>query len=106
MCSTNPRAKLRFDDVPRCHYYLSRTVGLAQIFSTRQESSRAAYSRLAGYEDTNDAERLPRTRDADPRPGPDNRPHNTMSRSSVLTQDGNVEGLDRTLMDGAVGTGG
>ena len=59
-------------------------------------------SRLAGYEDTNDAERLAQDptmriivgrRDTD-RPAAST---NTMSRfeTEVLTQDGNVEGLDR-----------
>ena len=60
------------------------------------------YSRLAGYEDTNDAERLaddPTMRVVVGYRGID-RPAastNTMSRfeTEVLTQDGNVEGLDR-----------
>ena len=62
----------------------------------------SVYSRLAGYEDTNDAERLAQDptmriivgrRDID-RPAAST---NTMSRfeTEVLTQDGNVEGLDR-----------
>ena len=62
----------------------------------------SVYSRLAGYEDTNDAERL----SDDPtmrvivgrRGGPERKAAstNTMSRfeTEVLTQDGNVEGLD------------
>ena len=61
------------------------------------------YSRLAGYEDTNDAERLaddPTMRVVVGRRGGHERPAvstNTMSRfeTEVLTQDGNVEGLGR-----------
>ena len=61
------------------------------------------YSRLAGYEDTNDAERLaqdPTMRIIVGRRGGPERPAastNTMSRfeTEVLTQDGNVEGLGR-----------
>ena len=61
------------------------------------------YSRLAGYEDTNDAERLsddPTMRVIVGRRGGPERPAasiNTMSRfeTEVLTQDGNVEGLGR-----------
>ena len=71
------------------------------------------YSRLAGYEDTNDAERL----SDDPtmrvivgrRGGPERKAAstNTMSRfeTEVLTQDGNVEGLARLnakWVDGAI----
>ena len=63
----------------------------------------SVYSRLAGYEDTNDAERLaqdPTMRIIVGRRGGPERPAastNTMSRfeTEVLTQDGNVEGLDR-----------
>ncbi|MCY4528784.1 MAG: IS1380 family transposase, partial [Chloroflexi bacterium] len=61
------------------------------------------YSRLAGYKDTNDAERLADDptmrvivgrRDGPERPAAST---NTMSRfeTEVLTQDGNLEGLDR-----------
>ena len=61
------------------------------------------YSRLAGYEDANDAERLaqdPTMRVVVGRRGGPERPAastNTMSRfeTEVLTQDGNVEGLGR-----------
>ena len=71
------------------------------------------YSRLACYEDTNDAERLaddPTMRVIVGRRGGPERPAagtNTMSRfeTEVLTQDGNVEGLDRlnaTWVDGAM----
>ena len=63
----------------------------------------SVYSRLAGYEDTNDAERLadyPTMRVVVGRRGGPERPAasiNTMSRfeTEVLTQDGNVEGLGR-----------
>ena len=63
----------------------------------------SVYSRLAGYEDTNDAERLaqdPTMRVVVGRQGGPERPAastNTMSRfeTEVLTQDGNVEGLGR-----------
>ena len=71
------------------------------------------YSRLAGYEDTNDAERLADDptmrvivgrRDGPERPAAST---NTMSRfeTEVLTQDGNVEGLGRLnskWVDGAM----
>ena len=60
------------------------------------------YSRLAGYEDTNDAERLaddPTMRVIVGGRGPDRQAASAsaMSRfeTGVLTQDGNVEGLDR-----------
>ena len=73
---------------------------------------RRLHSRLAGYEDTNDAERLAQDptmriivgrRDTD-RPAAST---NTMSRfeTEVLTQDGNMEGLDRLnaeWVDGAM----
>ena len=73
----------------------------------------SVYSRLAGYEDTNDAERLaddPTMRVIVGRRGGPERPAastNTMSRfeTEVLTQDGNVEGLGRvnaTWVDGAM----
>ena len=73
----------------------------------------SVYSRLAGYEDTNDAERLaqdPTMRVVVGRRGGPERPAastNTMSRfeTEVLTQDGNVEGLDRLnskWVDGAM----
>ncbi len=63
----------------------------------------SVYSRLAAYEDTNDAERLdddPTMRVIAGRRGGPERPAastNTMSRfeTEVLTQDGNVEGLGR-----------
>ena len=63
----------------------------------------SVYSRLAGYEGTNDAERLsddPTMRVVVERRGSPERPAastNTMSRfeTEVLTQDGNVEGLGR-----------
>ena len=63
----------------------------------------SVYSRLAGYEDANDAERLaqdPTMRIIVGRRGRPERPAastNTMSRfeTEVLTQDGNVEGLGR-----------
>ena len=71
----------------------------------------SVYSRLAGYEDTNDAERLA----DDPtmrvivgrRDGPERPAASTMSRfeTEVLTQDGNVEGLGRLnskWVDGAM----
>ena len=72
----------------------------------------SVYSRLAGYEDTNDAERLAKDptmriivgrRDTDIPAASTN----TMSRfeTEVLTQDGNVEGLDRLnakWVDGAM----
>ena len=72
----------------------------------------SVYSRLAGYEDTNDAERLaddPTMRVVVGGRGPD-RPAasaSAMSRfeTEVLTQDGNVEGLGRlnaNWVDGAV----
>ena len=73
----------------------------------------SVYSRLAGYEDTNDAERLTDDptmcvivgrRDGPERPAAST---NTMSRfeTEVLTQDGNVEGLGRLnskWVDGAM----
>ena len=73
----------------------------------------SVYSRLAGYEDTNDAERLaddPTMRVIVGRRGGPERPAasiNTMSRfeTEVLTQDGNVEGLGRVnskWVDGAM----
>ena len=74
----------------------------------------SVYSRLAGYEDTNDVERLAQDptmriivgrRDTDRSAASTN----TMSRfeTEVLTQDGNVEGLDRLSaewVDGAMKT--
>ena len=73
----------------------------------------SVYSRLAGYEDTNDAERLakdPTMRIIVGRRGGPERPAastNTMMRfeTEVLTQDGNVEELDRLnakWVDGAM----
>ena len=62
----------------------------------------SVYSRLAGYEDTNDAERLardPAVRIIVGRRGPERQAAstNTMSRfeTEVLTQDRNLEGLAR-----------
>ena len=131
--STNPRAKLRFDRRVRLEFHgatitsdagllacreLDDALGLTETTNECLQESRggrnvqhrlvgllrqSVYSRLAGYEDTNDAERLAK----DPtmriivgrRAGPE-RPAastNTMSRfeTEVLTQDGNVEGLGR-----------
>ena len=73
----------------------------------------SVYSRLAGYEDTNDVERLsddPTMRVIVGRRGDPERPAartNTMSRleTEVLTQDSNVEGLGRVnakRVDGAM----
>ena len=88
--------------------------GLTSWFESRQVGllRQSVYSRLAGYEDTNDAERLaddPTMRVVVGDRGID-RPAastNTMSRfeTEVLTQDGNVEGLGRLnakWVDGAM----
>ena len=131
--STNPRAKLRFDRRIRLEFHgatitsdagllacreLDDALGLTETASECLQESRggrnvqhrlvgllrqSVYSRLAGYEDTNDAERLaddPTMRVIVGRRGGPERPAastNTMSRfeTEVLTQDGNVEGLGR-----------
>ena len=139
---TNPRATLRFDRRVRLEFRgatitsdagllacreLDDALGLTQTANECLQESRggrnvqhrlvgllrqSVYSRLAGYEDTNDAERLAQDptmriivgrRDID-RPAAST---NTMSRfeTEVLTQDGNVEGLDRLnaeWVDGAM----
>ena len=130
--STSPRATLRFDRRVRLEFRgatitsdagllacreLDDALGLTETASECLQESRggrnvqhrlvgllrqSVYSRLAGYEDTNDAERLAQDptmriivgrRDTE-RPAAST---NTMSRfeTEVLTQDGNVEGLDR-----------
>ena len=141
--STNPRAKLRFDRRVRLEFHgatitsdagllacreLDDALGLTETTNECLQESRggrnvqhrlvgllrqSVYSRLAGYEDTNDAERLaqdPTMRIIVGRSGGPERPAastNTMSRfeTEVLTQDGNVEGLDRLnakWVDGAM----
>ena len=130
--STNPRAKLRFDRRVRLEFRgatitsdagllacreLDDALGLTETASECLQESRggrnvqhrlvgllrqSVYSRLAGYEDTNDAERLaddPTMRVVVGDRGID-RPAasaSAMSRfeTEVLTQDGNVEGLGR-----------
>ena len=130
--STKPRAKLRFDRRIRLEFHgstitsdagllacreLDDALGLTETASECLQDTRggrnvqhqlasllrqSVYSRLAGYEDTNDAERLaddPAMRVIVGGRGPD-RPAasaSAMSRfeTGVLTQDGNVEGLDR-----------
>ena len=129
--STNPRAKLRFDRRVRLEFRgatitsdagllacreLDDALGLTETANECLQESRggrnvqhrlvgllrqSVYSRLAGYEDTNDAERLAQ----DPtmrvivgrRGGPERlaASTNTMSRfeTEALTQDDNVEGL-------------
>ena len=140
--STKPRATLRFDRRVRLEFRgatitsdagllacreLDDALGLTETANECLQESRggrnvqhrlvgllrqSVYSRLAGYEDTNDAERLAQDptmriivgrRDID-RPAAST---NTMSRfeTEVLTQDGNVEGLDRLnakWVDGAM----
>ena len=129
----NPRGKLRFDRRIRLEFHgatitsdagllacreLDDALGLTETASECLQESRggrnvqhrlvgllrqSVYSRLAGYEDTNDAERLsddPTMRVVVGRRGGPERPAastNTMSRfeTEVLTQDGNVEGLGR-----------
>ena len=131
--STNARAKLRFDRRIRLEFRgatitsdagllacreLDDALGLTETANECLHESRggrnvqhrlvgllrqSVYSRLAGYEDTNDAERLaqdPTMRIIVGRRGGPERPAastNTMSRfeTEVLTQDGNVEGLGR-----------
>ena len=131
--STSPRATLRFDRRIRLEFRgatitsdagllacreLDDALGLTETASECLQESRggrnvqhrlvgllrqSVYSRLAGYEDTNDAERLaqdPTMRVVVGRRGGPERPAastNTMSRfeTEVLTQDGNVEGLGR-----------
>ena len=141
--STNPRAKLRFDRRVRLEFHgatitsdagllacreLDDALGLTETTNECLQESRggrnvqhrlvgllrqSVYSRLAGYEDTNDAERLaqdPTMRIVVGRRGGPERPAastNTMSRfeTEVLTQDGNVEGLGRLnakWVDGAM----
>ena len=141
--STNARGKLRFDRRIRLEFHgatitsdagllacreLDDALGLTETASECLQESRggrnvqhrlvgllrqSVYSRLAGYEDTNDAERLaqdPTMRVIVGRRGGPERPAastNTMSRfeTEVLTQDGNVEGLDRLnakWVDGAM----
>ena len=141
--STNPRATLRFDRRVRLEFRgatitsdagllacreLDDALGLTETADECLQESRggrnvqhrllgllrqSVYSRLAGYEDTNDAERLaqdPTMRIIVGRRGGPERPAastNTMSRfeTEVLTQDGNVEGLDRLnakWVDGAM----
>ena len=141
--STNPGTTLRFDSRVRLEFHgatitsdagllacreLDDALGLTETASECLQESRggrnvqhqlvallrqSVYSRLAGYEDTNDAERLA----DDPtmrvivgrRGGPERKAAstNTMSRfeTEVLTQDGNVEGLARLnakWVDGAI----
>ena len=140
--STKPRATLRFDRRVRLEFRgatitsdagllacreLDDALGLTETANECLQESRggrnvqhrlvgllrqSVYSRLAGYEDTNDAERLAQDptmriivgrRDID-RPAAST---NTVSRfeTEVLTQDGNVEGLDRLnakWVDGAM----
>ena len=141
--SANPRATLRFDRRVRLEFHgatitsdagllacreLDDALGLTETADECLQESRggrnvqhrlvglvrqSVYSRLAGYEDTNDAERLaqdPTMRVIVGRRGGPERPAastNTMSRfeTEVLTQDGNVEGLGRLnakWVDGAM----
>ena len=130
--STMPRAKLRFDRRIRLEFHgstitsdagllacreLDDAMGLTEKASECLQENRggrnvqhqlisllrqSVYSRLAGYEDTNDAERLaddPTMRVIVGGRGPDRQAASAsaMSRfeTGVLTQDGNVEGLDR-----------
>ena len=141
--STDTRATLRFDGRVRLEFHgatitsdagllacreLDGALGLTETANECLQESRggrnvqhrlvgllrqSVYSRLAGYEDTNDAERLaqdPTMRIIVGRRGGPERPAastNTMSRfeTEVLTQDGNVEGLGRLnakWVDGAM----
>ena len=131
--STTPRAKLRFDRRVRLEFRgatitsyggllacreLDDALGLTETADDCLRESRvgrnvqhrlvgllrqSVYSRLAGYQDTNDAERLaddPTRRVIVGRRGGPERAAvstNTVSRfeTEVLTQDGNVEGLGR-----------
>ena len=140
--STNAHAKLHFDRRIRLEFHgatitsdagllacreLDDALGLTETASECLQDTRggrnvqhqlvsllrqSVYSRLAGYEDTNDAERLaddPAMRVVVGGRGID-RPaasQSAMSRfeTEVLTQDGNVEGLDRlnaAWVDGAM----
>ena len=129
---TDPRATLRFDRRIRLEFYgatitsdagllacreLDDALELTETATTCLQESRggrnvqhqlvpllrqSVYSRLAGYEDTNDAERLaqdPAMRVVVGRRGAERQAAstNTMSRfeTEVLTQDGNLEGLAR-----------
>ena len=140
--STTPRTTLHFDRRVRLGFHgatvssdagllacreLDDALGLTETAGECLQESRggrnvqhrlvgllrqSVYSRLAGYEDTNDAQRLAQDpemrtivgrRDTD-RPAAST---NTMSRfeTEVLTQDGNVEGLGRLnakWVDGAM----
>ena len=131
--STNPGGKLRFNRRILLEFHgatitsdagllacreLDDALGLTETANECLQESRcgrnvqhrlvgllrqSVYSRLAGYEDTNDAERLaddPTMRVIVGRRGRPERLEastNTMSRfeTEVLTQDGNVEGLGR-----------
>ena len=128
--SANPRAKLRFDRRVRLEFRgatitsdagllacreLDDALGLTETANECLQDSRgdrnvqhrlvgllrqSVYSRLAGYEDTNDAERLaddPTMRVVVGDRGIDRPAASAMSRieTEVLTQDGNVEGLGR-----------
>ena len=139
--NTNPCATLRFDRRIRLEFRgatitsdagllacreLDDALGLTETADECLQESRggrnvqhrlvgllrqSVYSRLAGYEDTNDAERLadePTMRVVVGDRGID-RPAastNTMSRfeTEVLTQDGNVEGLGRLNVKRTVST--
>ena len=140
--STNPRATLRFDRRVRLEFHgatitsdagllacreLDDALGLAETASECLQETRggrnvqhrlvgllrqSVYSRLAGYEDTNDAERLaddPTMRVVVGERGIDRSAASAsaMSRfeTEVLTQDSNVEGLGRLnaeWVDGAM----
>ena len=140
--STNPRTTLRFDRRIRLEFHgatitsdagllacreLDDALGLTETASECLQESRggrnvqhrlvgllrqSVYSRLAGYEDTNDAERLaddPTMRVVVGDRGIDRPAASTsaMSRfeTEVLTQDSNVEGLGRVnakWVDGAM----
>ena len=130
--STDSRTTLHFDRRLRLEFHgatitsdagllacreLDDALGLTETATTCLQESRggrnvqhqlvpllrqSVYSRLAGYEDTNDAERLaqdPAMRVVVGRRGPERQAAstNTMSRfeTEVLTQDGNLEGLAR-----------
>ena len=130
--STDSRTTLQFDRRLRLEFHgasltsdagllacreLDDALGLTETATTCLQESRggrnvqhqlvallrqSVYSRLAGYEDTNDAERLaqdPAMRVIVGRRGPERQAAstNTMSRfeTEVLTQDRNLEGLAR-----------